>query len=95
MEKLLRNVAIGACVLTIFQNAAKAQDFEVTTVPNYMGGYTSTYRSLEPAQPGRGIVHDLDRERVVILPNACDLTGRPAFEVVNRSAGEARCVGGR
>ena len=95
MEKLLRNVAIAACLITIGQNAAKAQDFSVTTVPNYMGGYTSTYRSLEPLQPGAGNVHDLDLDRVVILPNACDLAGRPAFEIVNRAAGEPQCIGGR
>lgn len=95
MEKLLRNVAIVACLITIGQNAAKAQDFEVTTVPNYMGGYTSTYRQLAPLQLGRGIVHEIDLDRVVILPNACDLAGRPAFEIVNRAPGEKQCVGGR
>lgn len=95
MEKLLRNTAIVACLVTIGQNAAKAQDFEVTTQRNYLGGYTSTYRQLAPQAPGAGFVHDLDLDRVVILPNACDKAGKPAFEIVNRAPGEPQCIGAR
>lgn len=95
MEKFLRNVAIAACLITIGQNAAKAQDFSVTTQPNYMGGYTTTYRQIAPLAAGGAAVQVLDLSRVAILPNACDAAGRPAFEIVTRAPGERQCVGAR